>query len=41
MSRALPWLLPLAALPLFGAGLLLWREHGMLIWLSGYVAACF
>jgi hypothetical protein len=39
--RALPWLAPLAALPLLIAGLWLWREEGALIWLSAFIAYCF
>jgi hypothetical protein len=41
MRRALPWLAPLALLPLVALGLLLWRREGALIWLSDFIAACF
>ncbi|MDT9600782.1 hypothetical protein [Sphingosinicella rhizophila] len=41
MKRALPWLAPLAALPFLLAGLWLWQDQGMAIWLSGILAACF
>jgi hypothetical protein len=41
MNRALPWLLPLATLPLLGLGWWLWRSHGWGVWLSGFVASCF
>ena len=41
MRRALPWLAPLALLPLVALGLLLWQREGALIWLSDFIAACF
>ena len=41
MKAALPWLAPLALLPLIALGLLLWRREGALIWLSDFIAACF
>ena len=41
MKRALPWLAPLALLPLLALGLWLWGRSGALVWLSGFAAACF
>ena len=41
MRRALPFLAPLAFLPVAAGGLWLWREQGAFIWLSGFIAACF
>lgn len=41
MKGALPWLLPLALLPLAAAGLWLWRDQGARIWLGGFIAYCF
>ncbi|MGZ8349117.1 MAG: hypothetical protein ACXWU2_03735 [Allosphingosinicella sp.] len=41
MRAALPWLAPLALLPVAALGLHLWRGQGALIWLSGFFAACF
>ena len=41
MSRAWPWLAPLALLPVLLLGLWLWRGQGALIWLSDFFAACF
>jgi len=39
--RASPALLvPLAALPLLLAGLWLWRDQGLLVALSGFIATC-
>lgn len=41
MKRALPWLVPLAMLPLALLGLWLWRDQGAMIWLTGFIAYCF
>jgi hypothetical protein len=41
MRRALPWLAPLAALPLALLGLWLWDAQATPIWLSDFFAACF
>ena len=41
MRRALPWLAPLALLPVAALGLAMWRDQATFIWLSGFVAACF
>lgn len=41
MRRALPWLAPLALLPIAAIGLALWRDQATFIWLSGIVATCF
>ena len=41
MRRALPFIAPLALLPLLVAGLWLWRDQGARIWLSDFAAYCF
>ena len=41
MKAVLPWLAPLALLPVIAVGLWLWRGAGPMIWLSGFIAACF
>lgn len=41
MRRALPWLAPLALLPVAALGLLMWQSQATPIWLSGFIAACF
>lgn len=41
MKRALPWLAPVALLPVLLLGLFLWRDQGTVIWLSDAFAACF
>jgi hypothetical protein len=41
MKRALPWLAPLALLPVAALGLWMWRDQATWIWLSGIVASCF
>lgn len=41
MRRALPWVAPLALLPVAAGGLALWRDQATHIWLSGLVSACF
>ncbi len=40
MSR-LQFIAPLVLAPLLIAGLWLWRDQGDLIWLSGFIGACF
>lgn len=41
MRRILPWLAPLALLPIAAVGLAMWRDQATFIWLSGIVAVCF
>ncbi len=41
MRCALPWLLPVAILPLLLLGLWLWSRQGELVWLSSFIAYCF
>lgn len=41
MKRALPWLAPLALLPLAALGLWMWHDQATRIWLAGIVASCF
>lgn len=41
MRRALPWLAPLALVPVALIGLAAWRDQATFIWLSGFVVVCF
>jgi len=41
MKRALPWLAPLALVPVALAGLAMWQSQATPIWLAGFIAACF
>lgn len=41
MRRALPWLAPLIAAPILALGLVLWRDQGTRIAVSGFIATCF
>lgn len=41
MKRAAPLLIALGVATLLAIGLMLWRDQGALIWLSGFTPYCF